>query len=85
MNKRTTAVKFFVSIPAGLARFLGIYQQTHDVSRSNAVARGLQKLKDAELAKAYKAHAEAWAQDSEKDLWDQAAVDDGLAGTDLQA
>ena len=47
-----TAVKFSVSISAELASFLEVYQQAHDVSRSDAVARGLQKLKDAELAEA---------------------------------
>ena len=83
MNKRTVAVKFSVSIPAELASFLEVYQQTHNVSRSDAVARGLQRLRDDELAKAYKAHAEAWAQDSEKDFWDQAAVDDSLDNTNF--
>lgn len=83
MNKRTTAVTFTVSIPAELASFLEVYQQTHGVSRSDAVARGLRKLRDAELTEAYKAHAEARAQDSEKDFWDQAAVDDSLDDTNV--
>lgn len=82
MNKRATAAKFSVSIPAELAHFLEVYQQTHDVSRSDAVARGLQKLRDTELAEAYKAHAEEWAHEPDRDFWDRAAVDDGLDSLD---
>lgn len=82
MNEGTTVAKFSVSIPAELARFLEVYQQTHDVSRSDAVARGLRKLRDAELAEAYKAHAEEWAHDPDRDFWDRAAVDDGLDDVD---
>ena len=82
MKERMTAAKFSVSIPAELACFLEVYQQTYDVSRSDAVARGLQKLRDAELAEAYKAHAEEWARDPDRDFWDRAAVNDGLGGVD---
>ena len=82
MKKPADTAKFFVSIPAELAHFLEVYRQTYDVSRSDAVARGLRKLRDAELAEAYQAHAEAWAHNPKKDFWDRAAVDDGLDATE---
>ncbi len=79
MQNNTTTTKLTVSLPADLARFLEHYQQTHKLaSRSAVIAKSLRQLRDAELAAAYRTHAEAWQQDPEKDFWDSAAVSDGI-------
>ncbi len=79
MTTRNTASKFTVSIPADLANFIVQYQTSHGLdSRSEVIARGLQSLRDADLAAAYRTHAEAWNKNPEKDFWDKAALDDGL-------
>jgi Arc/MetJ-type ribon-helix-helix transcriptional regulator len=79
MTIRNTVSKFSISIPADLAKFVEQYQASHGLeNRSEVIARGLQSLRDAELAAAYRAHAEAWSKNPEKDFWDKAAVDDGL-------
>ena len=78
MSEYTTAFKFSVSIPARLSSFVERYQQEHGVSRSEVIARGLERLYDEELASAYREHAEAWEEDPDRAFWDAAAVDDGL-------
>lgn len=78
MNERTTVSKFSISIPADLSSFLEQYQKDHGLSRSEAVSKGLEKLREAELAKAYQDQAKDWETDPEKDFWDKAALDDGL-------
>ena len=79
MTIRSTVSKFTVSISADLAKFIEQYQASHGLeNRSEVIARGLQKLQDAELAAAYQAHAKEWNKNPEKDFWDKAAVDDGL-------
>ena len=79
MTTRATASKYSVSIPAELANFLECYQRKHGLSsRSEVVTKGLEKLKEAELAAAYKDHAQHWQRDPDKEFWDSAALDDGL-------
>lgn len=78
MKENITVSKFSVSIPADLTHFLEQYQKDHSVSRSEAVAKGLEKLREQELARAYKEHAEDWENDPDRAFWDAAAVDDGL-------
>jgi Arc/MetJ-type ribon-helix-helix transcriptional regulator len=79
MNTRSTAAKFSVSIPAELASFMERYQKRHGLgSRSEVIAQGLEKLREAELARAYQEHAEAWQNDLDRDFWDSAASEDGL-------
>jgi Arc/MetJ-type ribon-helix-helix transcriptional regulator len=79
MQSSNTTAKFTVSLPADLARFLEHYQKTHKLeSRSAVIAKSLQQLRDAELAVAYRAHAEEWQEDPDKDFWDSAAVGDGI-------
>ena len=78
MNANRTAFKFSISIPADLTTFLEQYQKSHKVSRSEVIAEALIKLREQELADAYKQHAEDWQDDPDKDFWDTAAVDDGL-------
>lgn len=74
-----TTSKFTVSVPSGLAKFIEQYQKNHQIaSRSEVIARGLQSLRDAELAAAYQDHAKAWQKDSEREFWDRAALDDGI-------
>lgn len=78
MNENRTVSKFSISIPADLTAFLEQYQKSHGVSRSEAVAKALAKLREQELADAYKQHAKDWQDDPDKDFWDMAAVADGL-------
>ena len=78
MTKTLTASKISVSIPADLFQFLQSYQEEHEVSRSEVIAKGLKKLKEQELARAYKEHAEEWQNDPDRLFWDSAAIDDGL-------
>lgn len=78
MNENRTVSKFSVSLPTDLTAFLKEYQKSHGVSRSEVVARALTKLREQELANAYKQHAENWQDNPDKDFWDAAAVDDGL-------
>lgn len=79
MKSQVTVAKFSVSIPAELARFLERYQKEHGFgSRSEVVTKGLEKLKEAELAAAYKDQAQQWEHDPDKEFWDSAAIDDGL-------
>lgn len=78
MNKRPTVSRFSISIPADLTRFLEQYQKDHGISRSEAVAKGLEKLREQELCEAYREQAEAWENDTDKEFWDAAAVDNGL-------
>lgn len=78
MTERSTVSKFSVSIPSELSGFIEQYQRDHGVSRSEVISKGLEKLREAELANAYREHAEAWQDDPEKDFWDTAAIDDGL-------
>jgi Arc/MetJ-type ribon-helix-helix transcriptional regulator len=73
-----TTSKFSVSLPAELASFLEQYQKEHGGSRSEVIAKGLTKLREAELEKAYRAHTEEWQNDPDRDFWDAAAIDDGL-------
>ena len=79
MNKSITATKFSVSVPTELASFLNQYQQEHGVSRSEVFTKGLEKLREEELARAYREHAEEWEKDPDKDFWDKAALDDGIS------
>ena len=80
MQLRSTATKWTVSLPAELARFVENYQKTHDLeSRSEVIAESLRALQEAELAKAYREHAEDWKTDPDREFWDSAALDDGLA------
>lgn len=78
MTERPTVSKFSISIPADLTHFLEQYQKDHGISRSEAVAKGLEKLREQELADAYREHAKDWQNDPDKEFWDTAAVDDGL-------
>lgn len=79
MNTRSTAAKFSVSIPAELANFLETYQKEHKLSsRSEVISISLEKLREAELAGAYRDHAGDWQNDPERAFWDSAAVDDGM-------
>jgi len=79
MTARTTSAKFTVSIPPDLVGFLERYQKTHALeSRSEVIAQGLRQLQEAELVKAYQAHALEWAKDPDAEFWDSAAVDDGI-------
>lgn len=79
MTTRITATKFSISLPAELARFLEDYQKEHGLgSRSEVIAKGLETLRKAELANAYREHAEDWQTDPDRDFWDRAAVADGL-------
>ena len=78
MNKNITASKFSVSIPADLTRFLEQYQKEHGLSRSEAITKGLKKLREQELANAYRDHAQDWQNNPDKGFWDIAALDDGL-------
>lgn len=79
MKNSNTTTKLTVSLPTDLARFLEQYQQTHKLeSRSAVIAKSLQHLRDMELAAAYRAHAEEWQQNPDKDFWDRAAVSDGI-------
>jgi Arc/MetJ-type ribon-helix-helix transcriptional regulator len=81
MPTDNTASKFTVSVPSDLAKFIEQYQKNHQIaSRSEVIARGLQNLRDAELAAAYRDHAKAWQKDPEREFWDQAAVADGIDG-----
>lgn len=76
-----TVSKFTVSVPSDLAKFLEQYQKNHKIaSRSEVIARGLQSLRDTELATAYRNHAKAWQKDPEHTFWDEAAVADGIDG-----
>jgi Arc/MetJ-type ribon-helix-helix transcriptional regulator len=79
MQNGHTTTKLTVSLPTDLARFLEYYQKAHKLeSRSAVIAKSLQQLRDAELAAAYRAHAEEWQEDLDKDFWDSAAVGDGI-------
>jgi len=78
MNEHPTASKFSISIPADLTTFLAQYQKDHGISRSEAIAKALEKLREQELANAYKEHAEDWQNDPDREFWDAAAIDDGL-------
>ncbi|MGL4609654.1 MAG: antitoxin [Trueperaceae bacterium] len=65
--------KFTVSIPSELARLLESYQKSHDLgSRSAVIAKGLEQLREAELAAAYRTHATEWQEEPDKDFWDKA-------------
>ena len=78
MSERVTASKFSVSIPAHLSGFVERYQKEHGVSRSEVIAKGLEKLREEELAHAYREHAKEWEGDPDREFWDTAAIDDGL-------
>jgi Arc/MetJ-type ribon-helix-helix transcriptional regulator len=79
MPTDNTTSKFTVSVPPDLAKFIEQYQKSHHIaSRSEVIAKGLQSLRDAELAAAYRDHAKAWQKDPERDFWDQAAIADGI-------
>lgn len=80
MSMRNTAAKFSVSIPAELARFVDGYQQEHGLSRSEVISMGLEKLREAALADAYRDEAKVRQEGGDVDFWDTAAVDDGLNG-----
>ncbi len=85
MTTRSTTSKFTISIPADLAQFISQYQAAHGLdNRSEVIARGLQSLREAELAAAYRAHAEDWAKEPDRDFWDKAALDDGLDSEESQ-
>jgi Arc/MetJ-type ribon-helix-helix transcriptional regulator len=80
MNIRNTVAKFSVSIPAELANFLEDYQKEHKLSsRSEVISISLEKLREAELGKAYREHAKDWQSDSDQAFWDSAAADDGIS------
>ncbi len=79
MNVRPAPAKLSVSIPAELLSFIERYRQEHGLSsRSEVISRGLEKLREAELARAYQEHAAEWQRDPDKDFWDVAALDDAL-------
>lgn len=81
MNSRATSSKFSISIPPELARFLEHYQKEHRLnSRSEVISIGLEKLREAELARAYREQAADWQRDPDREFWDSAAIDDGLDG-----
>lgn len=82
MSRHPTVSKISVSVPADLMSFLERYQQEHGVSRSEAVAKGLEKLREDELAASYRDHAKEWKRDPDRVFWDTAAVDDGLDGNE---
>jgi len=78
MKVRSTVRKISVSIPADLNSFIEQYRKDHNVSRSEVISKGLERLREAELAGAYREHAAAWRNGPDKDFWDTAAIDDGL-------
>jgi len=73
---------------ASLLSFIEHYRREHGLSsRSEVISRGLEKLREAELARAYQEHAAEWQRDPDKEFWDVAALgpsaarvifDDGL-------
>jgi Arc/MetJ-type ribon-helix-helix transcriptional regulator len=79
MSDRDTVSKFSVSIPAELAAFIEHYRREHRLgSRSEVIKISLTKLREADLAEAYREHAEDWRDDPDREFWDRAGVDDGL-------
>jgi Arc/MetJ-type ribon-helix-helix transcriptional regulator len=70
--------KFSVSVPSDLARFVEEYRATHNLdSRSEVIAKALERLREEELALEYRAAGEEWAQSEDAALWDR-VVGDGL-------
>lgn len=80
MSMRPTASKFSISIPSELASFVDSYQREHGLSRSEVISMGLEKLREIELAGAYRHEAADPQAARDRDFWDVAAVDDGLNG-----
>lgn len=72
------AEKFSVSVPSDLAQFAEHYQRAHKLhSRSEVIARALQRLQEDELALEYRAAGEEWVRSEDASLWDR-ALGDGL-------
>lgn len=79
MSVRPKSAKLSVSVLAELLSLIERYQREHGLSsRSEVISRGLEKLLEAELARAYQEHAVEWQRDPDQDFWDGAALDDAL-------
>jgi Arc/MetJ-type ribon-helix-helix transcriptional regulator len=76
MQKSMTVSKWTISLPPDLAKFVEQFQHDHALSRSEVIAHSLRIMQEAELAAAYKAHAQE--NDPDREFWDAAALDDGL-------
>lgn len=70
--------KISISLPEELNIFLKSYQKDEGISRSEAVSRGIEMLREKALAKAYADHAKDWEKNPDKSFWDSAALDDNL-------
>jgi len=75
---KSVANKFSISIPGELTASVKQYQKEYGVCRSEVFTKGLEKLREEELARAYQNHAEEWQTNPDKDFWDTAALTDGL-------
>ena len=72
------AEKFSVSVASDLAQFAEHYRHTHNLhSRSEVIARALQRLREDELALEYRAAGAEWLASEDAALWDR-TVGDGL-------
>ncbi len=79
MNNTIVNRKFSISLSEDLVRFLADYQKEFKISnRSEVIAKGLEKLREEYLAKAYQEHAIEWQNDPDREFWDSAATDDGI-------
>ena len=71
-----TGVKISVSLPAAEVEFLDEYAHQRDVgSRSAAVLRGIELLRQADLSDAYEEAWDEWEASGDAELWDPAAAD----------
>ena len=70
--------KLSISVPSDLIRFAESYRLQHHLdSRSQVIAKALERLREDELAREYREAGAEWLASTDAALWDQ-TVGDGL-------
>lgn len=70
--------KLSISVPSDLIRFAERYRSQHHLdSRSQVIAKALERLREDELAREYREAGAEWLASADAALWDR-TVGDGL-------